>query len=78
MSCMINTISGNVTARLDADAGASYSINKVAGRLQLDDAEFRGIQGGYRGKYGALEDRWTDVRINTVSGDISVLHAVRA
>jgi hypothetical protein len=75
---MINTISGNVTARLDADAGASYSINKVAGRLQLDDAEFRGIQGGYKGKYGALEGHWTDVRINSVSGDISVLHAVRA
>ena len=77
-SIKINTVSGNVTARLDADAGASYAINKLTGRLQLDSTELRSIRGGYQGKYGTLEGSWTDVRINTVSGDVSVLHAVRA
>ena len=74
----VNTVSGNITARLDADAGASYSINKVGGRLQLDNAEVKGARGSYKGKFGHLEGRWTDVRINTVTGDVSVLHAVRA
>jgi Putative adhesin len=74
----VNTVSGNITARLDAEAGATYSINKVGGRLQLDNAEVTGARGSYKGKYGHQEGRWTDVRINTVTGDVSVMHAVRA
>ena len=36
------------------------------------------MRGRYTGKYGELDGRWLDLRVNTVSGDISVLHAVRA
>ena len=74
----INTVSGNTTTRLDADAPASYTINTLSGKLQLDQSEIRGVRGRYTGKYGELDGRWLDLRVNTVSGDISVLHAVRA
>lgn len=74
----VNTVSGSVTARLDADVAASYTINTVSGRVQLDDAHITGVHGRYTGKYGVLEKHWLDLRVNTVSGSISVLHASRA
>ncbi|MDZ4045154.1 MAG: DUF4097 family beta strand repeat-containing protein [Rhodoglobus sp.] len=74
----VNTISGSVTTRLAADVAAQYRINTVSGRLQLDNSEIRGIRGAYTGKFGNLEKRWLDFKANTVSGDISVLHAVSA
>lgn len=73
----VNTVSGNVTARLEADVPTAYSINTVSGRLQLDDSSLR-VRGKFTGKHGVLEGRWTDFRANTVSGDVSVLHATRA
>jgi DUF4097 and DUF4098 domain-containing protein YvlB len=73
----VNSVSGNVTARLEADVPTSYAINTVSGRLQLDDASLR-VRGKFTGKTGLLEGRWTDFRVNTVSGDVSVLHVARA
>ncbi|GHF22378.1 DUF4097 family beta strand repeat-containing protein [Pseudolysinimonas yzui] len=73
----INSVSGTVTARLEADVPTSYAINTVSGRLQLDDAALR-VRGKFTGKVGVLEGRWTDFRANTVSGDISVMHVARA
>lgn len=73
----INSVSGTVTARLEADVPTSYAINTVSGRLQLDDAALR-VRGKFTGKVGLLEGRWTDFRANTVSGDISVMHVARA
>jgi hypothetical protein len=73
----VSTVSGNVTTRLAAGAAASYKINTVSGRLQLDDSEIRGVRGSFSGKYGTLEKSWLDFKANTVSGDISVLHAVK-
>jgi hypothetical protein len=72
----INSVSGTVTARLEADVATSYAINTVSGRLQLDDAALR-VRGKFTGKVGVLEGRWTDFRANTVSGDISVMHVAR-
>lgn len=74
----VNTISGNVTTRLAADVPAQYKINTVSGRLQLDHSEVRNVRGSYTGRFGNLDKRWLDFRANTVSGDISVLHAVTA
>lgn len=74
----INTVSGNVTVRLAPDLAAKYRINTVNGRLQLDDSEVTGVRGSYTGKYGILDKNWLDFRANTVSGNISVLHAVSA
>ncbi len=75
----VNTVSGNVTARLDAEAGATYSINKVGGRLQLDDAEVKGARGSLQGQVRRLErDAGPTCGSTPSTGDISVLHAVRA
>lgn len=73
----VNTVSGAVTARFDPDAAANYTINSVGGRLQLDNISI-GTRGGYTGRHGDLDAHWTDVRIYTVGGDISVLHSVRS
>jgi DUF4097 and DUF4098 domain-containing protein YvlB len=73
-----NTVSGKVTTRLEAGVAAAYTIATVSGRLQLDDTNVRSIRGRFTGKYGDLEGRWTDLRVNTVSGDVSVLHAAAA
>ena len=76
-SVKVNTVSGNITARLDADAPTSYSIATVSGKLQLDTTSVRGVRGRFTGKFGELDGRWTDFRANTVSGDVSVLHVAR-
>lgn len=74
----INTVSGDVTTRLEPGVPVQYKINTVSGKLQLDDSEIRGVRGGYTGKFGILEKQWLEFRANTVSGDVSVLHAVSA
>jgi len=74
----LSTVSGNITARLDADVPVSYTINTVNGRLQLDDSEITGVRGRYTGKYGTLDGRWLDFRGNTVTGNVSVLHTARS
>jgi DUF4097 and DUF4098 domain-containing protein YvlB len=74
----VNTVSGDVTVRLESDAATSYTINTVSGRLQLDDSSITGVRGRYTGRYGVLDKRWLDFRANTVSGNVSVLHAARA
>lgn len=76
-SIKINTVSGDVAARLGSDVATSYSVNTVGGKLQLDDASFR-PRGKFTGKFGDLDGSWTDLRINAVSSDITVLHVARA
>jgi hypothetical protein len=77
-SIRVNTVSGAVTARLDADVPASYLIRSAGGRVQVDDASMTGIHGRYTAETGDPGDRRADVRINTVGGAVNVLHAVRA
>ncbi len=77
-SIRVNTITGDVTVRLAGDTPTRYTITTVSGRLQLDSTEVRGVRGRYTGRYGALDRRWLDFSANTVSGDISVLHALVA
>lgn len=72
----VNTVSGAVTTRLAPGVAAQYKINTVGGRIHLDDSEISGIRGGYTGRYGSLDGSWIDFRANTVSGHVSVLHAV--
>jgi len=73
-----STVSGSVTTRLASGVAAQYKLNTVSGRIQLDDAEIKGVHGGYTGRYGSLDKTWLEFRANTVSGSISVLHAVSA
>jgi DUF4097 and DUF4098 domain-containing protein YvlB len=77
-SAKISTVSGSITARVEPGVPARYSINMVSGKLQLDDAEIRGVNGSYTGSHGVLDKHWLDFRANTVGGNISVLHAVSA
>jgi DUF4097 and DUF4098 domain-containing protein YvlB len=70
----VNTVSGNITTRLDSDQAVDYRISTVGGRIQLDDSEITGVRGTYNGRYGKLEHSWLDFRANTVSGNIAVLH----
>jgi DUF4097 and DUF4098 domain-containing protein YvlB len=74
----INTVSGAVTVRLDSELGSVYSINTVSGRMQLDDLPVSGLRGRYTAESGGQGEQRVDVRINTVSGAVGVLHAVRA
>ncbi len=70
-----NTVSGNITARLEDGFAADYRINTVSGRIQLDDTAITGVRGSYSGKYGTLEGGWLEFRANTVGGNVAVLHA---
>ncbi len=74
----INTVSGDITTRLEPGVPAQYRISTVSGRLQLDDSEITGVRGSYSGKYGELDQHWLEFKANTVSGNVSVLHAVAA
>jgi DUF4097 and DUF4098 domain-containing protein YvlB len=74
----LSSVSGSITTRLAADVPAQYKINTVSGRLQLDQAEITGVRGSYTSKYGTLDKQWLEFRANTVSGNVSVLHAVSA
>lgn len=74
----VNTVGGGVTIRLDESTAGAYTINKVGGRLQLDDHEFTRGAGRHEGKFGTLDGQWVDLRISTIGGNVSVLHTVRA
>jgi len=74
----VNTVSGAVTIRLEADIPASYALNTVGGKLQVGDTAITGVNGRFTGKWGDLDKRWTDVRVNTVGGNVNLLRAVRA
>lgn len=74
----INTVSGSVTARFDDASATSYRISTVSGKVQLDSATISIVRGTYNGRFGELDRHYTEFTANTVSGDVSVLHAVRA
>ncbi len=74
----VNSVSGDVTVRLAPGVPAQYRINTVSGKLQLDDSQVTGVKGNFTGRYGELDKSFLEFRASTVSGDISVLHAVTA
>ncbi|MFB2556874.1 DUF4097 family beta strand repeat-containing protein [Herbiconiux liangxiaofengii] len=69
-----NTVSGDITVRLDADTAARYNVNSVSGTLQLGPSTITGLRGGgYNGHSGELDRTFTEFRANSVSGDITLL-----
>lgn len=74
----INSVSGDVTLRLEPEVPAQYTVTTASGRLQLDSTEITGVRGRYQGKFGELHGRWLEFGVNTVSGDVTVVHAARA
>ncbi|MFC6356026.1 DUF4097 family beta strand repeat-containing protein [Luethyella okanaganae] len=69
-----NTVSGDLTLRLDPGRGERYRVNTVSGTLHLDDITIKGTLGkGFDRVVGELEGEWLDLAANSVSGDISVV-----
>ncbi|WP_244259355.1 hypothetical protein [Rathayibacter sp. VKM Ac-2759] len=74
-----NTVSGDLTVRIDESLGARYRINTVSGTLQLDGAVVRGTFGrGYTSTTGSLDSQWIDIAANSVSGDVTVVRRATA
>ena len=69
-----NTVSGDLTLRLDGDAPARFRVNTVSGVLQVDNSIYRGA-GARNFDYqdGPLDKLWIDVNANSVSGNLSVV-----
>ncbi|WP_235576975.1 DUF4097 family beta strand repeat-containing protein [Rathayibacter sp. Leaf296] len=69
-----NTVSGDLTVRIDEGLGARYRINTVSGTLQLDGSVVRGTFGrGYTSTTGSLDSKWVDIAANSVTGDVVVV-----
>ncbi|MCS5736162.1 DUF4097 domain-containing protein [Herbiconiux daphne] len=69
-----NTVSGDLTVRLDPEVAARYNVNSVSGTLQLGPSTIKGLRGaGYNGVTGTLDGSWTEFRANSVSGNITVI-----
>ena len=69
-----NTVSGNLTARVEAGLPIKYHLNTISGVLQLDDQTVKGTLGkGYESSTGVLAGSWLELHANSVSGDISVV-----
>jgi len=67
-----NTVSGDLTVRLDQDVPARFTLNSVSGTLQVDSTITRGTRGrGFNHTSGTLDKKWVEVRANSVSGDIT-------
>ena len=67
-----NTVSGDLTIRLDQETAARFTLNSVSGTLQVDSTTTRGTRGrGFNHTAGTLDGRWVEVRANSVSGDIT-------
>lgn len=74
----VNNVSGDVTIRLAADAPSRATVSGVWSSVRLDGDTTQISRGRTTSTFGKLDGHWTELRVNTVSGDVSVLHAVRA
>jgi len=74
-SARVNTVSGSVSVRLEDGVPYRCTVSTASGKLQFDDSEIRGVRGSYVKQGGELSGQWLDLRVNSVSGDIAVLHA---
>ena len=70
-----NSVSGDLTMRLDENVGVRYRINTVSGIAHLDGTTvIKGSMGKtYTSQTGNLEGKWLDVSASSVSGNISVV-----
>lgn len=69
-----NTVSGDLTIRIDEGLGARYRINTATGTLQLDGEVVKGTFGrGYTATTGSLDSKWVDVTANSVTGAVTVV-----
>lgn len=75
----LNSMSGDLTARIDEEVGARYSINTVSGRVYLDgNRVVTSLGRGYSLTVPGEGNQVTEVSANTVSGDVSVIRRTEA
>ena len=76
-SVSLNTVSGSSTVRLDEGYPANFVVRSVSGKAQLDGVVRSGKGNGpmtnFSGSAGELAGAFADIRVNSVSGDITVL-----
>ncbi|TQJ30527.1 DUF4097 family beta strand repeat-containing protein [Microbacterium sp. SLBN-146] len=73
----LNTVSGNAAMRLDDGLPANFVVRSASGHVQIDGVVRSGHGTGpttnYSGAAGELSGTFVDVRVHTVSGDVTVL-----
>jgi len=68
-----NSVSGDLTLRLDSDTPARFRVNTVSGMVQIDSSTYRGSTArNFDYQDGPLDKAWIDVTVNSVSGNVSV------
>jgi hypothetical protein len=73
-SVSINSVGGAATLRLDEGRPANYVARSASGRIVIDGVvRSSGGPSNVTASVGELSGSFTDVRVNTVSGDITVL-----
>ena len=73
-SVNVNSVSGATTVRLDGALAANYVTRTMNGHVTIDGVD-RGGNGpsSYTGTHGEPAGAFVDLRVNSVSGDITVL-----
>ncbi|MGN7190328.1 MULTISPECIES: DUF4097 family beta strand repeat-containing protein [unclassified Curtobacterium] len=74
-SARVNTVSGSVDVRLEDGVAYRATVSTATGTLQFDDAQLRGVRGSHVQQSGELSGQWLDLRVNSVSGGVAVVHA---
>jgi hypothetical protein len=78
----LNTVSGSSTVRLDRELAANYAMRSISGRVLVDGVIRSGQGNGpttsFSGSTGELSGSFVDVRVNSVSGNITVLRRTDA
>lgn len=69
-----STVSGDVTIRLPRDVGVDLAATTVSGRVAVDETRFSSFKGRLETILGP-DLKLMLLRTNTVSGNVSVLHA---
>ena len=72
----INTVSGNSTIRIDEGYPANYVVRSVSGKITLDSTVHSSSgMTNFTGSTGTLSGQFVDVRVNSVSGDLTLLRS---
>ncbi len=73
----LNSVSGGTTVRLDEGYPANFVLRSVSGRVHVDGVKrSTATPTNYVDSVGELSGQFADVRVNSVSGEITVLRRV--
>lgn len=73
-SVSINSVSGDMSLRIDEDLAMKYSVRSMTGKISIDNiARTSSLSAAVAGSVGSLSGSFLDLRGNSVSGDITVM-----